>query len=135
MCWCVYIRLLVSQRLTFQAARPPEARVRHHLLVLFASLVLVGALDFADAARVQPVVCAHGDGHEAEGGKGPHRGQQHLNPAVKHTHVATFHERGAPFPFDVQEVNTCEFASPRQLGKRGVGGDSGGVRRATVAGG
>lgn len=105
--------------------------MRHHFLVLLAGLVLVGTLDLADAARVQPVVCPHSDGHKAEGGEGPYRGQQHLNSAVKHAHVAAFHERGAPFPLDIQEVNICEFASPRQLGKRGVGG----VVRTTVAGG
>ncbi|MEQ2273834.1 hypothetical protein XENORESO_009701 [Xenotaenia resolanae] len=95
--------------------------MRHYLLVLLACLVFVGALYLADATRVQPVVCPHSDSHEAKGSKGPHCGQQHLNSAIKHAHVATFHERGAPFPFDVKEVNICEFASPRQLGKRGVG--------------
>lgn len=60
-------------QLTFQAAGPPEARVCHHLLILFAGLILIGALDLADATRVQPVVRPYSDGHEAEGSKGPHR--------------------------------------------------------------
>ena len=37
-------------------------------------------------ARVKPVVGADGDGHEAEGGEGPHDGQQSLNPSVTPCH-------------------------------------------------
>lgn len=73
----------------------------HHLLVLLAGLVLVTSLYFADPARVQPVVRSHRDGHQAEGGEGAHRGQEHLHSALKHAHVAAFYERGAPFPLDV----------------------------------
>lgn len=73
----------------------------HHLFVLLAGLVLADRLALAGAARVQPVVRANRDGHEAEGGERTHRGQQHLNPAVKQTHVSTFHERGTPFPLDI----------------------------------
>ena len=91
--------------LTFQAACPPQARVGHHLLVLLAGLVLAHGLAPADAAGVQPVVRADRDGHEAEGREGSHRGQQHLDSAVEQTHVSAFHERGTPFPLDVQEVN------------------------------
>lgn len=35
-----------------------------------------------EGARVQPVVGADGDGHEAEGGEGAHRRQQHLHPLL-----------------------------------------------------
>lgn len=87
--------------LTFQTAGPPQARVGHHLLVFLAGLVLVATLRFADAARVQPIVGSHGDGHQTEGGEGAHRGQEHLHPALKHSHAAAFHERGDPFPLDV----------------------------------
>lgn len=87
--------------LTFQTTSPPQPRMGHDLLVLFARLVLVVALDLAHAARVEPVVRAHRDGHEAERCEGANRGQQHLNPAVKQTHISAFQERGSPFPLDV----------------------------------
>lgn len=77
----------------------------HHLLVLLAGLVLAHGFGLADPAGVQPVVRADRDGHEAEGREGAHRGQQHLDSAVEQTHVSAFHERGTPFPLDVQEVN------------------------------
>ncbi len=86
---------------TFQTAGPPQAGVGHHLLVLLDGLVLVSTLDFADPARVEPVVGPHRDGHQTEGGEGAHRGQEHLDAALKHAHVAAFHERGAPFLLDV----------------------------------
>ena len=60
---------------TFQATRPPQSRVGHDLLVLLAGLVLADRLDLAHAAGVQPVVRAHGYGHETEGGEGAHSGQ------------------------------------------------------------
>ena len=105
--------------LTFQAARSPQARVGHHLLVLLAGLVLAHGLGPADAAGVQPVVCPDCDGHEAEGRECSHRGQQHLDSAVEQTHVSAFHERGTPFPLDVQEVNIWKFAGPHQTEKTG----------------
>lgn len=64
-----------ESRLTFQATCPPQSRVGHHLFVLLAGLVLVVALDLTHAARVQPVVRAHRDSHETEGGERAHRGQ------------------------------------------------------------
>jgi len=125
----IHMRVL----LTFQAAGPPEARVGHHLLVLLAGLVLVHGLAPAGAARVQPVVRADRDGHEAEGREGPHRGQQHLDSAVEQTHVSAFHERGTPFPLDVQEVNIWKLAGPNQTEKTGraraEGRGEGGRRR------
>ncbi len=86
---------------TFQTAGPPQARMGHHLLVLLDGLVLVSTLYFADPAWVEPVVRPHRDGHQTEGGEGAHRGQEHLDAALKHSHVAAFYERGAPFPLDV----------------------------------
>lgn len=74
-----YFRLV----LTFKATRPPQSRVGHDLLVLFARLIFVVGLDLAHAARVEPIVRAHCDGHETEGRERADRGQQHLNPAVK----------------------------------------------------
>lgn len=38
--------------------------------------------------RVEPVVRADGDGHQAEGGESPHGGQQRLNPTVAPSHCA-----------------------------------------------
>lgn len=61
--------------LTFQATRPPQAWVGHHLLVLLTGLVLADTFDFAHAARVEPVVRAHRDGHETEGGECTDSGQ------------------------------------------------------------
>lgn len=91
----------------------------HHLLVLLHGLVLVVALGFARPSGVQPVIRPHGDGHEAEGGERANRGQQHLNSAVKHAHVAAFHERGTPFPLDEQEVNVGQLVRPRGGGRGG----------------
>lgn len=105
--------------LTFQAARPPQARVGHHLLILLAGLVLAHGLGPADSPGVQPVVRADRDGHEAEGREGANRGQQHLDSAVEQTHVSAFHERGAPFPLNVQEVNIWKFTGPNQTEKTG----------------
>lgn len=78
---------------TFQAADPPEARVGEAPRVLLfggaapavggplvAGCEVGGVAD--EGARVQPVVGADGDGHEAEGGEGAHRGQQHLHPLL-----------------------------------------------------
>lgn len=63
------------------------------LLVLADSLVVVLALGATHAAGVQPVVGAHGDGHEAEGAESPRRGQQHHHAPVAQPHVAF------PMPF------------------------------------
>ncbi len=59
------------------------------------------ALDLTHAARVQPIVRAHRDSHETEGGErrppwsitSELRGQTHP--------CSAFHERGTPFPLDV----------------------------------
>lgn len=72
----------------FQAADAPEAGVREAAGVaalgrrpaVRRALVgreVGGVAD--EGARVQPVVRADGDGHEAEGGEGAHRGHQHLH--------------------------------------------------------
>lgn len=45
---------------------------------------------------VEPVVGADGNGHQAEGGEGPHHGQQSLNPSVTPRHGASYH--GAHHP-------------------------------------
>lgn len=70
---------------TFQAADPPEAGVGEAsgVLLLRATAAVRGPVvpccevgGVADeGSRVQPVVCADGDGHEAEGSEGAHRGQ------------------------------------------------------------
>lgn len=72
---------------TFQTAGPPEAGVRHYLLVLAARVVVAAAFHAADPSRVQPVVCPHCDGHEAEGGERAHRRHEHLDAAVTHQHL------------------------------------------------
>lgn len=79
---------------TFQAADPPEARVGEAAGVLLlrgaaaaagrgpvvARREVGGVAD--EGARVEPVVRADGDGHEAEGREGAHRRQQHLHPLL-----------------------------------------------------
>lgn len=79
---------------TFQAADPPEARVGESAGVLLlrgatapavvgpvvASREVGGVAD--EGARVEPVVRADGNGHEAEGCEGAHRGEQHLHPLL-----------------------------------------------------
>lgn len=70
---------------TFQAADPPETGVGEAsgVLLLRATAAVGGPVIPCcevggvanEGACVQPVVCADGDGHEAEGGEGSHRGQ------------------------------------------------------------
>lgn len=74
---------------TFGAAGPPQTRVGQHLLVLADRLVVVLALGAAHPAGVEPVVGAHGDGHEAEGAESPRRGQQHHGAPVAQPHVSS----------------------------------------------
>lgn len=78
---------------TFEAADPPKPRVREiaprpprgPLRLVRRD---VGAV--ADVcAGVEPVVGTDGDGHEAEGGEGSHRGQQHLDATVTPHHGAS----------------------------------------------
>lgn len=116
---------------TFQAARPPQARVGHDLFVLLAGLILVGCLDLADTTWVQPVICAHGNGHEAERGKRAHCAQQHLHAAVKRAHAAALHDGGTPFPLHVQEINIGERRGADRVEKTGQVGAEGGGRRWT----
>lgn len=103
----------------------------HDLLVLLAGLVLIGRLDLADPTRVQPVVCAHGDRHEAERGERAHRAQQHLHAAVKRAHAATLHDGGTPCPLHVQKVNIGERRGADRMKKTGQVGAEGGGRRRT----
>lgn len=77
---------------TFQAADPPKARMGEAAGVLLlrgaaapsmgrpvvAGRQVGGVAD--ESARVQPVVGADGNGHEAEGGEGAHGCQQYLHP-------------------------------------------------------
>lgn len=58
-------------------------------LVLPDSLVVVLALGATHPAGVEPVVGAHGDGHEAEGAESPRRGQQHHHAPVAQPHVGS----------------------------------------------
>lgn len=76
-------------RPTFGAAGPPQTRVGQHLLVLADRLVVVLALGAAHPPGVEPVVGAHGDGHEAEGAESPRRGQQHHGAPVAQPHVSS----------------------------------------------
>lgn len=59
------------------------------LLVLADRLVVILALGATHPAGVEPVVGAHGDGHEAEGAESPRRGQQHHHAPVAQPHVGS----------------------------------------------
>lgn len=74
---------------TLCAAGPPQTRVGQDLLVLADCLVVVLALGATHPAGVEPVVGAHGDGHEAEGAESPRRGQQHHHAPVAQPHVGS----------------------------------------------
>lgn len=75
---------------TFDAADSPQPRVRQvafDFLGLRLALVRGGVGGVADVRpRVEPVVGADGDGHEAEGSEGPRDGQQSLDPSVTPCH-------------------------------------------------
>lgn len=73
---------------TLGAAGPPQTRVGQDLLVLAHGLVVAQALGATHAAGVEPVVRAHGDGHEAEGAESPRRGEQHHHASVTQPHVS-----------------------------------------------
>jgi len=51
--------------------------VRHDFFVLPARFIVVLHLGFANAPRVQPVISANGDSHEAERRESANGGQQH----------------------------------------------------------
>lgn len=72
---------------TLGAAGPPQTRVGQDLLVLADSFVVILALGATHPAGVEPVVGAHGDGHEAEGAESPRRGQQHHHAPVAQPHI------------------------------------------------
>ncbi len=80
--------------LTFNTADPPKPGVGEVALLSFGlrlGLVCGGIGAVADVRpRIEPVVRADGDCHQAEGSKGPHGGQQRLNPAVTPSHGASY---------------------------------------------
>lgn len=82
---------------TFDAADPPQPGVRQVAFdfpALHLALVRGGVGGVADVSpRVEPVVGADGDGHEAEGGEGPHDGQQSLHPSVTPCHGVSYRVR------------------------------------------
>lgn len=82
-----------KSRLTFNAADSPQPRVGEIALFgfeLWLGLVCGGIGAVADVRPwIEPVVRADGDGHQAEGSKSPHGGQQGLNPALTPTHGAS----------------------------------------------
>lgn len=73
---------------TFQAAGSPQSRVGHHFLVFPASFVFMVDFGFTHSSGVKPVVCAHCDGHEAEGGKRAHCSDEHLYSSVTQQHLS-----------------------------------------------
>ncbi len=78
----------MKEKGTFHAALSPEARVRKHLFVLSAGVIVIHAFGPADSTRVHPVVGAHRDGHQAEGRESPRRGEEHLHSTLTHLHPA-----------------------------------------------
>lgn len=59
-----------------------------YLFVLSVGIIVIHAFGPADSTRVQPVVGAHRDGHQAEGRESPRRGEEHLHSTVTHLHPA-----------------------------------------------
>lgn len=83
---------------TFQTADPPQPRVGEGpgvFLVLVVGIVLadVGRAVADDGSGVQPVVRPDGHRHQAEGGEGPHGGEEDLDPLLTH-HAFIQEERG-----------------------------------------
>lgn len=80
----------VGLRCTFDAADSPQPGVRQvafDFLGLRLALVRRGVGRVTDVRpRVEPVVGADGDGHEAEGSEGPRDSQQSLDPSVTPCH-------------------------------------------------
>lgn len=74
---------------TLGAAGPPETRVGQDFLVLTDSFIVILALGATHPSGVEPVVGAHGDGHEAEGAESSRRGQQHHHAPVAEPHVGS----------------------------------------------
>lgn len=74
---------------TFQTADPPQPRVGEGpgvFLVLVVGVVLadVGRGVTDDRSGVQPVVRPDRHRHQAEGGEGPHGGEEDLDPLLTH---------------------------------------------------
>lgn len=84
------------RRFTFNTADSPQSGVREISLLSFEwrlGLVRRGVGAVTNVrARVEPVVRADGDGHQAEGGESPHCGQQRLNPTVTPSHCASYYK-------------------------------------------
>lgn len=80
--------------LTFNTADSPKPGVGEVALLgpgLGLGLVRAGIGGIADVRpRIEPVVRANGDSHQAEGGESPHCGQQRLNSAVTPSHCASY---------------------------------------------
>lgn len=81
-------------RLTLNTADSPQPGVGEIAPFGFGlrlGLVCGGIGSVADVRpRIEPVVRADGDGHQAEGGESPHGGQQRLHPAVTPSHGASY---------------------------------------------
>lgn len=74
---------------TFQAADPPQPRVGEGpgvfpILVVGIVLADVGRAVADDSSGVQPVVRPDCHRHQAEGGEGPHGGEEDLDPLLTH---------------------------------------------------
>lgn len=92
---CVCLQTLIHlSSFTFNTADSPESGVGEVALLGFGlrlGLICGGVGAVANVRpRVEPVVRADGDSHEAEGSESPHGGQQRLNPAVTPSHCASY---------------------------------------------
>lgn len=136
-------RPLVHAEGNFQAADAPEPRVRKatRIPALAGARATVRGTVVAgreiggvaqQRARVQPVVCADGDGHEAEGSEGAHRGQQHLHALLA---------AQAPFLVPAFQRLQLDCGQPGGRGpppgkrRRGQAGGWGGTARAELRAG
>lgn len=81
-------------KFTFNTADSPKPGVGEVALLGFGLRLglicgAVGAV--ADVRpRIEPVVCADGNSHQAEGSESPDGSQQRLNPAVTPSHCASY---------------------------------------------
>lgn len=98
---------------TLGAAGPPQTRMGQNLLVFVNGFVVAQALGAAHPAGVEPVVRAHGDGHEAKGAESPRRGQQHHHTPVTQPHVGlVLSPWSPPVDRDQRDSDTAENFLP-----------------------
>lgn len=121
---------------TFQTADPPQPRVGEGpgvFLVLVVGIVLtdVGRAVADDSSGVQPVVRPDCHRHQAEGGEGPHGGEEDLDPLLTH-HAFIWRKEENDHNWNKNQSGVCLQVREGLWGDgddagRTVGGGEGGV--------